>query len=203
MKIDVRSKESVYITINGVTYYIDDSTDEQIVELYKGEAMIKYVPDTYAEGGGLGKDFDYEKFDDWWFKKGGFSKTEKIYGKQASLNADKIDPKNEMDNVYSDELEKLGRENNLHLKDSTYAEGGEIKEGDIIMINPNKVDKINFGEFIGEELEVTEVSGNTYRTMIAKNRRYLPYLLNKDQIVTPTTYAEGGEKQSTTKNNSL
>jgi len=75
----------------------------------------------------------------------------------------------------------------------SYAEGGEIKEGDIIMINPNKVDKINFGEFIGEELEVTEVSGNTYRTMIAKNRRYLPYLLNKDQIVTPTTYAEGGE----------
>ena len=51
MKIDVRSKESVFITINGVTYYIDDSTDEQIVELYKGEAMIKYVPDTYAEGG--------------------------------------------------------------------------------------------------------------------------------------------------------
>jgi hypothetical protein len=51
MIIDVRSKESVYITINGVTYYIDDSTDEQIVELYKGEAMIKYVPDTYAEGG--------------------------------------------------------------------------------------------------------------------------------------------------------
>jgi len=54
MIIDVRSKESVYITINGVTYYIDDSTDEQIVELYKGEAMIKYVPDTYAEGGEVG-----------------------------------------------------------------------------------------------------------------------------------------------------
>ncbi len=54
MIIDVRSKESVYITINGVTYYIDDSTDEQIVELYKGEAMIKYVPDTYAEGGEIG-----------------------------------------------------------------------------------------------------------------------------------------------------
>jgi len=34
MKIDVRSKESVYITINEVTYYIDDSTNEQIVEIY-------------------------------------------------------------------------------------------------------------------------------------------------------------------------
>ena len=33
MKIDVRSKESVYITINEVTYYIDDSTNEQIVDV--------------------------------------------------------------------------------------------------------------------------------------------------------------------------
>ena len=30
MKIDIRSKESVYITINNHTYYIDDSTNEQI-----------------------------------------------------------------------------------------------------------------------------------------------------------------------------
>jgi hypothetical protein len=51
MKIDVRSKESVYITINEVTYYIDDSTNEQIVEVDNGEYIINYVPDTYAEGG--------------------------------------------------------------------------------------------------------------------------------------------------------
>jgi hypothetical protein len=63
MIIDVRSKESVYITINGVTYYIDDSTDEQIVELYKGEAMIKYIPDTYAEGGEIDA-----KIKDWYTK---------------------------------------------------------------------------------------------------------------------------------------
>ncbi len=32
MKIDVRSKNSIFIEINGYTYYIDDSTNEQIIE---------------------------------------------------------------------------------------------------------------------------------------------------------------------------
>jgi len=32
MKIDVRSETSVYITINEWVYYIDDSTNEQIVQ---------------------------------------------------------------------------------------------------------------------------------------------------------------------------
>jgi len=40
MKIDVRSAESVFITIKGITYYIDDSTDEQIVEVYKEESKL-------------------------------------------------------------------------------------------------------------------------------------------------------------------
>jgi hypothetical protein len=35
MKIDKRSKESVYITINGWVYYIDDSTGEQIIQKWK------------------------------------------------------------------------------------------------------------------------------------------------------------------------
>ena len=35
MKIDVRSEESLYITINGWTYYIDDSTNEQIIAKWK------------------------------------------------------------------------------------------------------------------------------------------------------------------------
>ena len=35
MKIDVRSEESLYIIMNGWTYYIDDSTDEQIIEKWK------------------------------------------------------------------------------------------------------------------------------------------------------------------------
>ena len=35
MKIDVRSKDSVYIEINGYTYYIDYSTNEQIIEKWK------------------------------------------------------------------------------------------------------------------------------------------------------------------------
>ena len=51
MKIDVRSKESVFITINEVTYYIDDSTNEQIVHVIKGVNLINYVPDTHTEGG--------------------------------------------------------------------------------------------------------------------------------------------------------
>ena len=35
MKIDVSSEESLYITINGWTYYIDDSTNEQIITKWK------------------------------------------------------------------------------------------------------------------------------------------------------------------------
>ena len=35
MKIDIRSTESVYITINGIVYYIDDSTGEQIFEIMR------------------------------------------------------------------------------------------------------------------------------------------------------------------------
>jgi len=32
MKIDIRSENSLYIELNGWTYYIDDSTNEQIME---------------------------------------------------------------------------------------------------------------------------------------------------------------------------
>ena len=35
MKIDVRTNECVYITINGYVYYIDDSTGEQIIERWE------------------------------------------------------------------------------------------------------------------------------------------------------------------------
>ena len=35
MIIDVRTKDCVYITINGGVYYIDDSTGEQILEKWK------------------------------------------------------------------------------------------------------------------------------------------------------------------------
>ena len=31
MKVDIRTKECLYIDINGWTYYIDDSTGEQII----------------------------------------------------------------------------------------------------------------------------------------------------------------------------
>ena len=35
MNIDVKSKDSLYITINGWTYYIDDSTNEQIIQKWR------------------------------------------------------------------------------------------------------------------------------------------------------------------------
>ena len=35
MQIEVKTNNCVYITINGYVYYIDDSTDEQIMEKWK------------------------------------------------------------------------------------------------------------------------------------------------------------------------
>ena len=38
MKIDIRSDSSLYIKLNGWTYYIDDSTNEQIMEKFNNNA---------------------------------------------------------------------------------------------------------------------------------------------------------------------
>ena len=35
MKIDIRTERSLYIEIGDHTYYIDDSTDEQIISKWK------------------------------------------------------------------------------------------------------------------------------------------------------------------------
>ena len=35
MKIDIRSDNSLFIELNGYTYYIDDSTNEQIIVKYE------------------------------------------------------------------------------------------------------------------------------------------------------------------------
>tara|TARA_R100001460_G_C3533734_1_gene173787 strand:- start:1100 stop:1225 length:126 start_codon:yes stop_codon:yes gene_type:complete len=37
MKIEIKSEDCLYITINGYVYYIDDSTNEQIINLWKDE----------------------------------------------------------------------------------------------------------------------------------------------------------------------
>ena len=37
MLIDVRSDKSLYVTIGRYTYYIDDSTNEQIINKYKNK----------------------------------------------------------------------------------------------------------------------------------------------------------------------
>ena len=41
MKIDIRSENSLFIELNGYTYYIDDSTNEQIIEKYE-EISIEF-----------------------------------------------------------------------------------------------------------------------------------------------------------------
>ena len=35
MKIDIKTDDCLYIEINGWTYYIDDSTNEQIINVWK------------------------------------------------------------------------------------------------------------------------------------------------------------------------
>jgi len=39
MNIDIRASNVVYITIGEYTYYIDDSTGEQIIEVYPTHAF--------------------------------------------------------------------------------------------------------------------------------------------------------------------
>ena len=41
MKIDVVDDNAVYINLNGYTYYIDDSTNEQHIEKWKEENECK------------------------------------------------------------------------------------------------------------------------------------------------------------------
>jgi uncharacterized protein YjgD (DUF1641 family) len=41
MKIEHKSKDVVYITNNGWVYYIDDSTDEQIIKKWKNKYTQK------------------------------------------------------------------------------------------------------------------------------------------------------------------
>jgi len=51
MRIDVVDDNVVYINLNGWTYYIDDSTDEQIMKKYKEKEWdilsIVRVPKTW------------------------------------------------------------------------------------------------------------------------------------------------------------
>ena len=47
MEIDVKSKDSLYININGWTYYIDDSTNEQIIEKWKDETKELHIKENF------------------------------------------------------------------------------------------------------------------------------------------------------------
>jgi len=47
MNIDVKSKDSLYININGWTYYIDDSTNEQIIEKWKDETKELHIEENF------------------------------------------------------------------------------------------------------------------------------------------------------------
>tara|TARA_Y100001938_G_scaffold125596_1_gene176684 strand:+ start:38 stop:214 length:177 start_codon:yes stop_codon:yes gene_type:complete len=46
MNIDIKSKDSLFIDLNGWTYYIDDSTGEQIVEKWRATSMGKLINKT-------------------------------------------------------------------------------------------------------------------------------------------------------------
>ena len=70
------------------------------------------------------KNKEEEAFQDWYFNQGGFKIAESVYSKQAEKNALKIEsvaPKEVLNedgfitNLYTDELEKLAKENKLHL----------------------------------------------------------------------------------------
>ena len=41
MNIKVLTKESLYVTINNTTYYIDDSTNEQIIDKWNNDKEFK------------------------------------------------------------------------------------------------------------------------------------------------------------------
>ena len=43
MKIDVVDDNAVYINLNGYTYYIDDSTNEQHIEKWREEKEIYQI----------------------------------------------------------------------------------------------------------------------------------------------------------------
>ena len=43
MKIDVVDDNAVYINLNGYTYYIDDSTNEQLLEKWREENESKWI----------------------------------------------------------------------------------------------------------------------------------------------------------------
>ena len=47
MEIDVRTKNSLYININGWTYYIDDSTNEQIIKKWKDETKELHIKENF------------------------------------------------------------------------------------------------------------------------------------------------------------
>ena len=43
MRIDVVDNNAVYINLNGYTYYIDDSTNEQLLEKWREENESKWI----------------------------------------------------------------------------------------------------------------------------------------------------------------
>tara|TARA_R100000951_G_scaffold114120_1_gene117694 strand:- start:9778 stop:10413 length:636 start_codon:yes stop_codon:yes gene_type:complete len=211
MKIDVRSKESVYITINEVTYYIDDSTNEQIVHVIKGVNLINYVPDTYAEGG----EVDIMLTDD---DLGYYS----ILHKGEFIEKDFQSKK---------EAENWARENNY-----TYAEGGEITKEDIALINKfmgtsveqdcvwdilmsvvKKIESIEIGKYYKIQVDINEEDCVIYglynasgKEVIVESSEYEKQDSVKVAIILfikwyeqmkISTYAEGGE--IITKNNSV
>jgi hypothetical protein len=208
MKIDVRSKESVYITINEVTYYIDDSTNEQIVEVDNGESIISYVPDTYAEGGEVSEEKAREVYDSLSFDhKNTYADWLKQWGQNLNsegwIPKDKIadfllsDPYANYENItnmaqFDDEIQDYYVENHQEYIDKLNGDKGfsdAIKRAIISHLKIDGEDNLYWSRhFLGDDMNYTSNLGS----YDAWKKHELPF---RETI----TYAEGGE--IITKNN--
>ena len=180
MKIDVRSKESVYITINEVTYYIDDSTNEQIVEIYAegGEIEENNGDITVAEN--KIKDLEFYPNYDAEIIEVGLGK--KRVDAQIFFDADGRD--------YILINDKINYVDDLEISSTSYAGGGEIKRAEIMLIDDDR------GEYAIYDLDTKEFVEKGYSLsleaeMDAKEMGYNE--IDGVRVDGSTSYAGGGE----------
>lgn len=55
-------------------------------------------------------------FESWWFEQGSQEKAEAKFGFEAEKLCNETDPNIEIDNLYTDMLEKLAKADNMHLQ---------------------------------------------------------------------------------------
>ncbi len=55
------------------------------------------------------------EFGDWWYKNENKIKAESLYGNRSVAICNRVDPNLEVDNIYTDVLEKFAFKYNMHL----------------------------------------------------------------------------------------